>query len=122
VTTVHYRYATVQARQLFYREAGPRGAPEVVLLHGFPASWFMFCDLIPLLADRYHLIAPDHVGFGLSDAPATGEFGYAFDALASLTAGLLAQTGVTRYAMYLHDYGAPTGGHLVQRDLGLRAP
>ena len=74
MTTVHYRYATVQARRLFYREAGPRGAPDVVLLHSLPASSFMFRDLIPLLADRYHLIALDHVGFGLSDAPATEEF------------------------------------------------
>ena len=96
MTTVHYRCATVQARRLFYREAGPRGAPDVVLLHGFPASSFMFRDLIPVLADRYHLIAPDHVGFGLSDVPATEEFGYTFDALASLTADLLAQIGVTR--------------------------
>jgi pimeloyl-ACP methyl ester carboxylesterase len=118
VTTVHYRYATVQARRLFYREAGPRGAPDVVLLHGFPASSFMFRDLIPLLADRYHVIAPDHVGFGLSDAPATDEFGYTFDALASLTAGLLAQIGVTRYAMYVHDYGAPIGWRLALTDPG----
>jgi pimeloyl-ACP methyl ester carboxylesterase len=118
VTTVHYRYATVQARRLFYREAGPRGAPDVVLLHGFPASSFMFRDLMPLLADRYHVIAPDHVGFGLSDAPATDEFGYTFDALASLTAGLLAQIGVTRYAMYVHDYGAPIGWRLALADPG----
>ena len=67
--TVHYRYATVQGRRLFYREAGPAGAPAVVLLHGFPASSFMFRDLIPRLAGRYHVIAPDHLGFGLSGAP-----------------------------------------------------
>src|SRR6266566_1007789 len=105
--TVHYRYATVQGRRLFYREAGPAGAPAVVLLHGFPASSFMFRDLIPRLADRYHVIAPDHLGFGLSDAPPAGEFGYTFDALAGLTADLLAQLGVTRYALYVQDYGAP---------------
>ena len=69
MATVHHRYATVRGRQLFYREAGPADAPAVVLLHGFPASSFMFRDLIPLLADRYHVIAPDHLGFGLSDAP-----------------------------------------------------
>jgi pimeloyl-ACP methyl ester carboxylesterase len=63
VATVGYRYATVQALRPFYREAGPRGAPDVVLLHGFPASSFTFGDLIPLLADRYHLVAPDHAGF-----------------------------------------------------------
>ena len=86
MTTVHHRYATVRGRRLFYREAGPADAPAVVLLHGFPASSFMFRDLIPLLAGRYHVIAPDHLGFGLSDAPPAGEFGYTFDALAGLTA------------------------------------
>jgi pimeloyl-ACP methyl ester carboxylesterase len=83
-----------------------------VLLHGFPASSFMFRDLIPRLADRYHVIAPDHLGFGLSEVPPAGEFGYTFDALAGLTADLLAQLGVTRYAMYVQDYGAPVGWRL----------
>jgi pimeloyl-ACP methyl ester carboxylesterase len=83
-----------------------------VLLHGFPASSFMFRDLIPRLADRYHVIAPDYLGFGLSDAPPVGEFGYTFDALAGLTADLLDQLGVTRYAMYVQDYGAPVGWRL----------
>ena len=69
MTAVHHRYATVRGRRLFYREAGPAGGPAVVLLHGFPASSFMFRDLIPRLADRYHVIAPDYLGFGLSDAP-----------------------------------------------------
>jgi pimeloyl-ACP methyl ester carboxylesterase len=112
VTAVHHRYATVGDQQLFYREAGPADAPVVVLLHGFPASSFMFRNLIPLLADRYHVFAPDHLGFGLSDAPPAGEFGYTFDALAGLTAGLLAHLGVTRYAMYVQDYGAPVGWRL----------
>jgi pimeloyl-ACP methyl ester carboxylesterase len=112
MTSVHHRYATIQGRRLFYREAGPADAPAVVLLHGFPASSFMFRGLIPLLADRYHLIAPDHLGFGLSDAPPVGEFDYSFDALAGLTAGLLGQLGITRYAMYVHDYGAPVGWRL----------
>jgi pimeloyl-ACP methyl ester carboxylesterase len=83
-----------------------------VLLHGFPASSFMFRSLIPLLADRYRVIAPDHLGFGLSDTPPADEFGYSFDALADLTAGLLDQLGVSRYAMYVHDYGAPIGWRL----------
>jgi pimeloyl-ACP methyl ester carboxylesterase len=116
MTTVHHRYATVRGRRLFYREAGPAEAPAVVLLHGFPASSFMFRGLIPLLADRYHVIAPDHLGFGLSDAPPAGEFGYTFDALAGLTAGLLGQLGVTRYAMYVQDYGAPVGWRLALAD------
>jgi pimeloyl-ACP methyl ester carboxylesterase len=118
MTDVHYRYATVQGKQLFYREAGPADAPTVVLLHGFPTSSFMFRNLIPMLADRYHVIAPDHLGFGLSDAPPAGEFGYSFDALAGLTAGLLGQLGVTRYAMYVHDYGAPVGWRLALADPG----
>jgi len=118
MTSVHHRYATVGGQKLLYREAGPADAPAVVLLHGFPASSFMFRDLIPPLADRYHLIAPDYLGFGLSDAPPAGEFGYSFDALASLTAGLLGQLGVTRYAMYVHDYGAPVGWRLALADPG----
>jgi len=113
---IHYRYADIRGQQLFYREAGPAGAPAVVLLHGFPASSFMFRDLIPLLADRYHVIAPDHLGFGLSGAPPAGEFSYTFDALAGLTAGLLGQLGLTRYAMNVHDYGAPIGWRLALAD------
>jgi pimeloyl-ACP methyl ester carboxylesterase len=116
MTTVHYRDTTVRGQRLFYREAGPAGAPAVLLLHGFPASSFMFRHLIPPLADRYHLIAPDHLGFGLSEAPPAGEFGYSFDALAGLTAGLLGQLGVTRYAMYVQDYGAPVGWRLALAD------
>jgi len=114
----HHRYADIGGQQLFYREAGPAGAPPLVLLHGFPASSFMFRDLIPLLAGRYHVIAPDHLGFGLSSAPPAGEFTYTFDALAGLTAGLLGQLGITRYAMYVHDYGAPVGWRLALADPG----
>jgi pimeloyl-ACP methyl ester carboxylesterase len=118
MTTVHHRYATVNGRRWFYREAGPAGAPTVVLLHGFPASSFMFRKLIPLLADQYHVIAPDHLGFGLSDAPPADEFGYTFDALAGLTADLLRQLGIPRYAMYVQDYGAPVGWRLALADPG----
>lgn len=112
VSAVHHRYATVQGRQLFYREAGPADAPVVVLLHGFPTSSFMFRNLIPLLADRFHVIAPDMLGFGLSDAPSADEFDYTFDALTGLTSDLLTQLDVTRYAMYVQDYGAPIGWRL----------
>jgi pimeloyl-ACP methyl ester carboxylesterase len=112
MTPVHHRYATVQGQRLFYREAGPAGAPALVLLHGFPASSFMYRDLIPALADRYHVIAPDHLGFGLSDAPPADQFSYTFDALAELTTGLLDQLGVSRYAIYVQDYGAPVGWRL----------
>jgi pimeloyl-ACP methyl ester carboxylesterase len=111
---VHHRYATVQGHQLFYREAGPEDAPAIVLLHGFPTSSFMFRELIPRLADRYHVIAPDYLGFGLSDAPA--DVDYTFDALAALTAELLDQLGVRRYAIYVQDYGAPVGWRLALAD------
>ena len=113
---VHHRYATVAGHEIFYREAGHPDAPVIVLLHGFPTSSFMFRDLIPELADRYRVIAPDYLGFGYSDAPSAEEFDYTFDALADLTAGLLAQLGVTTYAMYVQDYGAPVGWRLALRD------
>src|SRR5271165_2910845 len=116
MSTVHHRYLTVDGHQLFFREAGDPQAPALVLLHGFPTSSHMFRDLVPALADRYHVIAPDHLGFGLSDAPPVEEFDYTFDALTDLTAGLLRTLGVGRYAMYVQDYGAPIGWRLALRD------
>lgn len=113
---VHHRYATVDGHRLFYREAGDPAAAAVVLLHGFPTSSYMFRQLIPALADRYHVIAPDHLGFGLSDAPSVQEFDYTFDALSGRTARLLETLGIDRYAMYVQDYGAPIGWRLALRD------
>ncbi|MEU1543777.1 alpha/beta hydrolase [Actinacidiphila glaucinigra] len=118
MATVHHRYAEVQGHWLFYREAGPADAPVIVLLHGFPTSSFMFRELIPRLAGHYRVIAPDHLGFGFSDAPAADEFAYSFDALAGLTKGLLDGLGVTRYALYVQDYGAPIGWRLALDDPG----
>lgn len=112
MTTVHYRYATIQGRKLFYREAGAPDAPAIVLLHGFPTSSYMFRNLIPALARHYHVIAPDHLGFGRSDAPGVTEFTYTFDALTDLTSGLLTELGIDRYALYVQDYGAPIGWRL----------
>jgi pimeloyl-ACP methyl ester carboxylesterase len=114
-TQVHHRHATVNGHRLFYREAGHRDAPALVLLHGFPTSSYMFRELIPRLADRYHVIAPDHLGFGFSDAPSVEQFDYTFDGLTDLTEGLLDQLGVTRYAIYVQDYGAPIGWRLALR-------
>jgi len=108
----HHRYATVDGRRLFYREAGRNDAPVVVLLHGFPASSFMFRGLIPELADRYRVIAPDHLGFGFSDAPSVDEVTYTFDALTDLTWKLLVKLEVERCALYVQDYGAPIGWRL----------
>jgi pimeloyl-ACP methyl ester carboxylesterase len=113
---VHHRYATVDGHRLFYREAGDPAAPALVLLHGFPTSSHMFRDLVPALADRYHVIAPDHLGFGLSDAPPVDAFDYTFDALTDLTAALLRSLGVERYAIYVQDYGAPIGWRLALRE------
>ncbi|OBH98985.1 alpha/beta fold hydrolase [Mycobacterium sp. E2733] len=113
---VHHRYATVDGRRLFFREGGAPTAPALVLLHGFPTSSYMFRQLLPALADDYHVIAPDHLGFGLSDAPSVQEFDYTFDALTDLTAGLLRALGIGRYAVYVQDYGAPIGWRLALRD------
>jgi pimeloyl-ACP methyl ester carboxylesterase len=113
---VHHRYLTVDGHQLFFREAGDPEAPTVVLLHGFPTSSYMFRNLVPELADRYHVIAPDHLGFGLSDAPAVEQFDYTFDALTALTQRLLQALKIDRYAMYVQDYGAPIGWRLALGD------
>ncbi|BAV50861.1 alpha/beta hydrolase fold protein [Mesorhizobium loti] len=110
--TVHYRTAKVEGVDIFYREAGPTDGPVVLLLHGFPTSSHMFRNLIPLLADRYHVIAPDYPGFGQSGAPDHKEFAYTFGHYADLVDGLLGQLGGKSYAMYVMDYGAPVGYRL----------
>ncbi|MBS0365862.1 MAG: alpha/beta hydrolase [Proteobacteria bacterium] len=112
VAAVHpteYRTIEVSGLRMFYREAGPKGAPAVVLLHGFPSSSRMFATLMPLLADRYRLIAPDYPGFGHSDAPPPARFAYTFDHLTECVVQLLEQLGISRYALYLQDYGGPIG-------------
>lgn len=107
--TTSYHYAVVDGHKLFYRAAGAASAPTIVLLHGFPSSSHMFRDLIPLLADRFHVIAPDYLGFGHSDAPKATEVNYTFEKLADLTDKLLTQIGVTRYTLYMQDFGGPVG-------------
>jgi pimeloyl-ACP methyl ester carboxylesterase len=109
---VHYRNADVEGLNVFYREAGDPAAPAVVLLHGAPTSSFMFRNLIPLLEDRFRVIAPDLIGYGHSSAPSVEEFGYDFDSLTRCVNGLLEQLGVQRYAIYVQDYGAPVGWRL----------
>ncbi|MFI6017694.1 alpha/beta fold hydrolase [Streptomyces sp. NPDC051287] len=116
VSAVHHRTAVVDGLDVFYREAGDPQAPVVVLLHGFPTSSHMFRNLIPALADRYRVIAPDHIGFGQSAMPGLDRFPYTFDALTDVTAGLLAQLGVDRFALYVQDYGAPIGWRLALRN------
>lgn len=111
-TQTRYRTATVQGRKIFYREAGDPSAPTILLLHGLPTSSQMFRDLIPALADRFHLIAPDYIGFGHSDAPPRGEFAYTFDNLAAHVEGLVDVLGLESYILYMHDYGGPVGFRL----------
>jgi pimeloyl-ACP methyl ester carboxylesterase len=108
----HHRTTTVDGIEMFYREAGPGDAPVVVLLHGFPTSSHMFRNLIPALADRYRVIAPDYPGFGLSAMPDHTEFDYTFARYAELVDKLLAQLGAKSYALYVMDYGAPVGFRL----------
>src|SRR3984885_13912559 len=88
IVKVHHRFVEIDGHRIFYRDAGSYEHPAIVLLHGFPTSSYMFRDLIPALAERYHVIAPDHLGFGLSDAPPVEQFDYTFDALTALTQGL----------------------------------
>ena len=109
MTDVHYRTLQVGPAEVFYREAGPADAPVILLLHGFPTASHMFRDLIPALADRYRVIAPDLPGFGLTKVPGRGEFEYSFDNLARVVGQLVDAIGLTRYALYVFDYGAPVG-------------
>ncbi|MFJ8045625.1 alpha/beta fold hydrolase [Kitasatospora sp. NPDC096147] len=104
-----YRTAQVDGVEIAYREAGDPARPTLVLLHGFPSSSHMFRNLIADLADEYHLIAPDHVGFGRSATPAVEDFEYSFANLGRLTLGLLDGLGLERFFLYIHDYGAPIG-------------
>jgi pimeloyl-ACP methyl ester carboxylesterase len=106
--TVHYRSAKIDGVNMFYREAGPADGPVVLLLHGFPTSSHMFRNLIPLLADRYHVIAPDYPGFGESDAPDHTKFAYTFGHYADMVDTLMTELGAKKYAMYVMDYGAPS--------------
>ena len=109
---VHYRSAQIDGVNMFYREAGPADGPVVLLLHGFPTSSHMFRNLIPLLADRYHVIAPDYPGFGQSDDPDHSKFAYTFGHYADMVDTLMGHIGAKKYAMYVMDYGAPVGYRL----------
>jgi pimeloyl-ACP methyl ester carboxylesterase len=115
MTAINYRSADVDGVKVFYREAGAAGAPALLLLHGFPSASHMFRDLIPLLADRFHLVAPDLPGFGQSDMPARDKFAYTFDNLANIIERFTEVVGFGRFAVYVFDYGAPTGFRLATR-------
>ncbi len=106
---IRYKYVLVDGGRIFYREAGPENAPSILLLHGFPTSSHMFRNLIPALADRYHVVAPDLPGFGFSDAPDRTQFSYTFEHLANVIDKFVQTIGLGRYAIYVFDYGAPVG-------------
>ncbi len=115
VFPVHHRTAAVDGVTLFYREAGDPLAPTLLLLHGFPSSSHMYRNLIPLLADRFHLVAPDLPGFGFSEAPPRAGFAYTFDHLAQVIERFTEALGLERFALYVFDYGAPVGFRLALR-------
>jgi pimeloyl-ACP methyl ester carboxylesterase len=109
MSAIHYHHANVAGFKVFYREAGLADKPKLLLLHGFPSSSHMFRDLIPLLSDAFHIIAPDLPGFGLSDMPARDGFAYTFDNIANIIDAFTEAVGFDRFAVYVFDYGAPTG-------------
>jgi pimeloyl-ACP methyl ester carboxylesterase len=109
MTRIAYRTANVDGFKVFYREAGPANAPTLLLLHGFPTSSHMFRDLIPLLADRFHIVAPDLPGFGRTDLPPRDAFSYTFARLAEVIGRFTEVVNLKRFAIYIFDYGAPVG-------------
>lgn len=115
MTDIHYRQVNIDGFNVFYREAGSAGAPKLLLLHGFPTSSHMFRDLIPLLADRFHLVAPDLPGFGRSDMLPPDRATHTFDHLAGVIDRFTEVVGFDRFALYVFDYGAPTGFRIAMR-------
>src|SRR6516165_1609255 len=109
---VSYRTVRVDDLDIFYRESGPKDGPTILLLHGFPTSSQMFRNLIPALADQYHVVAPDYPGFGHSSMPSRDKFSYTFDNLARVIDEFTQKVGLTKYALYVQDYGAPVGYRL----------
>lgn len=116
VTQTLHKTINIDGVEIFYREAGPADAPTILLLHGFPTSSHMFRNLMPALADRYHLIAPDYPGFGNSEQPAMDKFDYTFDNLAVVMGKLVNKLGIKKYSLYLMDYGAPIGFRLASQN------
>ena len=112
---VYYRTVKIDGLDIFYRESGSKDAPTVLLLHGFPTSSHMFRNLIPALADKYHVVAPDYPGFGYSSMPAVDEFEYTFDNLANVVEKFTEKIGLKTYSIYLMDYGAPVGFRLAAK-------
>ena len=114
-TQTQHKSVSIDGLDIFYREAGPKDAPTILLLHGFPTSSHMFRNLIPALSDRFHVVAPDYPGFGNSSQPGIDEFDYTFDNLADLMDDFTEKLGLQHYSLYLMDYGAPIGFRLAER-------
>ncbi|MCL4169316.1 UNVERIFIED_CONTAM: hypothetical protein GTU68_046715 [Idotea baltica] len=114
-TQVHHRTIEIEGQSIFYREAGPVDAPTILLLHGFPTSSHMFRNLIPALADKWHVVAPDYPGYGNSSAPSVDEFDYTFDHMAEIVETFTEKLGLDHYSLYLMDYGAPIGFRLAAK-------
>lgn len=115
MSAIRYQYAQVDGLKVFYREAGSPDKPKLLLLHGFPSSSHMFRDLIPLLSEDFHIVAPDLPGFGLSDMPPREQFAYTFDHIADVIDRFTEVVGFDRFAVYVFDYGAPTGFRLAAK-------
>ena len=114
-TSVKYQTTEVEGQKIFYREAGPKDAPTILLLHGFPTSSHMFRNLIPQLSDKYHVVAPDMPGFGQSSAPSPTEFEYSFDHMASVIDQFTQELDLKKFSLYLMDYGAPVGFRIAHK-------
>jgi len=112
---IYLRTINIDDQEIFYREAGPKDAPTLLLLHGFPTSSNMFRNLIPKLSNYFHVIAPDFIGFGHSSMPSVDQFDYTFDHLADVTEQFVEKLNLSRYSLYLMDYGAPVGFRLAVR-------
>ncbi len=112
IPAVRYRNVEIDGQSIFYREAGSPEAPTLLLLHGFPTSSHMFRDLMPALADQFHLVAPDYPGYGNSSMPTVDEFDYTFDKLSEIIDKFTVKLGLEHYGLYLMDYGAPIGFRL----------
>ncbi len=110
-----YKTIDMDGLEIFYREAGPKDAPTILLLHGFPTSSHMFRNLIPQLSNRFHLVAPDYPGYGNSSMPPVDKFDYGFDNLAKIMEHFIQKVGLKKYSLYLMDYGAPVGFRLAER-------